>query len=168
MFYRLEFNSVLSFIDSADYAILKMWKNPSPLDGWQPLQLEYQSDAPRHHVMGLHSIMIWQAALVEALDPLLDTAYQALPVVIDDNKHFALHITQSVDCLDPVHSRFKRFKNRNIGVEHIVLRADCVGDAHLFTIPDDGYSTIFASKQLKSQFDKCGWSGVSFAPVESI
>lgn len=168
MFYRLEFDSVLSFIDRADYAILKLWKNPSPLEEWQPLQLEYQSDAPRQHVMGLHSIMIWQSELVETLAPICGTAYQALPVVIDDNKHSALHITHSVDCLDSVHSRFKRFKNRNIGVEHTVLRADCVGDAHLFTIPDDGYSTIFASNHLKAQFDQYDWSGVSFVPVESI
>lgn len=131
--YRLTFDSVLSFIESSDYAILKTWKNPTPIDGWQGLQLATQSRIPHQPVMGLHHVMVWQVALYEALSPLIGTACQALSVAVDDVRHVAIHITQSMDCLDPDHSQFKRFKNRNIGVTHYVLGADCVGDTHLFT-----------------------------------
>ena len=166
MFYRLKFEHSLAFIDPVDYAILKRWKNPSPIDEWQTIGLRYRFDSQKPQVMGLHNIMVWHVELVEVLNPLIGTAYQVLPVQIDDDKFFAIHITNTVNCLDPDKSRFKRFKNRNIGVEHYVLRTDKIGTAHLFTIPDDGNSVIFSSEQLKTQFDQYQWSKVSFLPVE--
>jgi hypothetical protein len=165
MLYRLKFDSILSFVDASDYAILKTWKNPSPIDDWQALKLNYQSNSSPQHVMGLHSIMIWDIELVETLSPIISNAFQALPVKINDRNYGAIHITQSIDCLDHDHSQFKRFKNRNIGVEDYVLRADCVGDTSLFTIPDDGYSAIFVSPQLKAEFVQHQWTGLSFIPI---
>ena len=167
MFYRLKFDSVLSFINMADYALLKIWKNPAPIDEWKILKLTCQSDVSHQHVMGLHNIMVWQMEVLEMLTPLLGTAIQALPVTIDGVDHVAIHVTHTIDCLDEIHSQFKRFKNRNIGVEHYVLRADCVGDANLFAIPDDGYSAIFVSAHLKEQFEQHQWQGLSFIPIET-
>jgi len=168
MFYRLKFDSGLSFVNMADFAMLKTWKNPAPIDDWQALELAYQPDVPRQHVMGLHTVMIWQMELLETLTPLIGKAIQALPVKIEDTDCVAIHITHAINCLDQNNSQFKRFKNRNIGVEHYVLRADCVGDAHLFTLPDDGYSAIFASTHLKTQIELHQWQGLSFTPIESL
>jgi len=166
--YRLNFDSVLSFVDLADFAILKTWKNPNPIVDWDVLKLTTQPDSSCQHVMGLYSVMVWDVRSFEVLSPLIDTACQALPVLIDQTSYIAIHITQSINCLDPDHSQFKRFKNRNIGVDHYVLRADCVGDTHLFTIPDDGYSAIFVSPQFKTLFEQHHGTGLSFIPVDSL
>lgn len=168
MFYRLKFDSVLSFVNMDDYAMLKTWKKPSPIEDWQGLELTCQSDVPRQHVMGLHTIMVWKMELLQYLSPLLGATIQGLPVTLDETDFVAIHIISAKNCLDKDHSQFKRFKNRTIGVERYVLRADCVGDAHLFVIPDDGYSAIFASTQLKEQFEKHQWQGLSFIPIESL
>ena len=168
MIYRLKFDSQLSFSNPSDYPILKSWKNPSPIEDWKTLRLTRQSNSAQASVMGLHSMMIWQMGLFVELSPLIDRACQALAVDIDETQQVAIHITTSMDCLDQNHSQFKRFKNRNIGVDKYVLRADCVGDAHLFTIPDDGYTAIFVSASFKAQYEQHKGTGLSFMPIESL
>ena len=154
-------------MSSDDYLILKRWKNPTPIGEWQPIQLTSATTLPQQHVMGLHNIMIWQLTLAENLKSLIERACQALPVTIDDKQYAAIHVTQSIDCLDPDLSQFKQFKNRNIGVEHYVLRSTDIGNANLFTIPDDGYTALFASETLRSRFIESKWTGLSFLPVET-
>lgn len=163
MIYRLEFEDVVSLANTADYGIFKIWKNPEPIQAWQSIPLKSSNPASLPDVIGLRSIMVWQLALVEVIP---SDDYQALPVTLDDMTCYAIHITRVLDCLDAKRSIFKRFKNRNIGVEHYVLRANCVGDALLFTIPDDGHSAIFASETFKSQVEEERWTGLSFFPVE--
>lgn len=163
MIYRLEFEDVVTPANIVDYGIFKRWKNPEPIQAWQPIPLKRTNPESLPDVMGLRSIMIWQPALIEAVP---SDDYQALPVTLDDATYYAIHITRVLDCLDTDRSVFKRFKNRNIGVEQYILRADCIGDVLLFTIPDDGYSAIFASQRFKPQVDEQGWRGLSFVPVE--
>lgn len=163
MIYRLEFASPLSLIETADYTIFKAWKNPQPITNWQPIRVQLDDEYTLSDVMGLRSIMVWHSSVADALS---SSDFQALPIQLDDATYYAIHITNVNNCLDADRSQFKRFKNRNIGVEHYVLRARCIGDAMLFTIPDDGYSAIFASDDFKTWFDKNGWTGLSFLSVE--
>jgi len=162
MIYRLAFEDVASPVNTADYGIFKTWKKTKPIPTWQPIPLQHSASVLAD-VIGLRRIMIWQSVLVDMLP---SDDFQALPVTIGDMTFYAIHITRVLDCLDTARSIFKRFKNRNIGVEHYVLRANCVGDVLLFTIPDDGYSVIFASEQFKAQIEEQGWTGLTFIPVE--
>lgn len=163
MIYRLEFESQLSLIETADYTIFKAWKNPQPIMNWQPVRVQYDDESTMSDMMGLRAIMVWHSSVV---DKHSSSDYQALPIQLDDAIYYAIHITNVNNCLDADRSQFKRFKNRNIGVEHYVFRAGCIGDAMLFTIPDDGYSAIFASGEFKTWFDANGWTGLSFLSVE--
>ena len=161
MIYRLDYESRLSLDTTDDYSIFKIWKNPAPIDDWQPLALTYSGELP--DVIGLRSIMLWAGDKAQTFQ---STDYQALPVTINGIPYYAIHITHVLDCLDQNQSQFKRFKNRNIGVEHYVLRADCIGDVSLFTIPDDGYSAIFATDDFKAWVSAQGWTGLSFFEVQ--
>lgn len=163
MIYRLDYDSTLSLAHVGDYSIFKTWKNPEPIQEWQPISVIQVDTTSPFNVTGLNSIMIWETTLINNCP---SSDYQALPVTMNDTIYYAIHITRVLDCLDAGRSVFKRFKNRNIGVEHYVLKADCVEDAHLFTIPDDGHSAIFASERFKSQVEEQGWTGLTFTPVE--
>lgn len=166
MIYRLAWNSRLQFAQQADYHILKTWKNPKPITDWQAIPLTHSQDILLSDVIGLHNIMVWKQALVDDLSSLAGDCFQALPVIADDAIYSAIHITCAVDCLHSEKSQFRRFKNRNIGVEHYVLQADCVANQTIFTVPDDGYSAIFVSQRIKQIYEAGGFSGLEFIAVE--
>ena len=165
MIYQLEFDRRLTLINTDDFSIFKAWKNPHPIANWQPVAVQFTDEAEPADVMGLRSIMVWHRSL---LDGLSVHDFQALPIQLENESYYAIHITQVRDCLDAEHSQFKRFKNRNIGVEHYVLRRDCADDTMLFTIPDDGYSAIFATEKFRLVVVENDWTGLTFLPVALV
>lgn len=166
--YQLVFEHSLSFVDETNFPLLKRWKNPTLIDSWQPIQLEYRHDPIFEQVLGLHRIMIWQPELLEMLTPLLAHSIQALPVYIADKRYCAIHITRSVDCLDKDHSQFRRFKNRIIGIETYVLRCNALESEPIFTISEDGNAAIFVSDTIKLYFEEKNWTGLTFIPVKCV
>ncbi len=166
MIYRLAWDSPLQFAQQDDYRILKTWKNPKPIVDWQAIPLTHPQDIPLSDVIGLHNIMVCKQALIDDLSSVAGDCFQALSVIVDNETYSAIHIICAVDCLHPEASQFRRFKNRNIGVEHYVLQADCVANQTIFTVPDDGYSAIFVSEQVKQIYEAGDFSGLEFIAVE--
>ncbi|GEM_PF-2108029 len=165
MIYQLQWESILSFANADDYAHLKTWKLPTPIEYWTAIPVALKVGAQQSDVMGLHSIMVWSTTVLDNLKPSIGDAIQALPIHLDADIYYAIHILKFLDCLDAEKSQFRRFKNRNIGVEAYVLEQTCIGDVPLFTIPDDGYSAVFVSDAIKQVIDHAGWTGVSFVEV---
>jgi len=165
MIYQLSWESGLAFAEAGDYALLKTWKQPAPMTDWTPITVTPKADTERQDIMGLHNIMVWSHVVLDGVASIVDDAIQALPVYLDGTTHYAIHVTCALDCLDAAQSQFRRFKNRNIGVEDYVLRSDCVANAALFTVPDDGYSAVFVSDAVKSMVEDMGWTWVSFSDV---
>jgi hypothetical protein len=163
--YQLHPQRALDFADVADYAHLKTWKQPAHIMDWSPIAVTLQDKATLADIMGLHHMMIWSQDVLDTLAPHVEGVIQALPVTLNSTPYYAIHITHALDCLDTEASQFRRFKNRNIGVEAYVLRGDCVGDTPIFTVPDDGYSAIFVSSALKQVIEDAQWAGVSFEVV---
>lgn len=163
--YQLQWESALSFANSEDFALLKMWKHPTSITDWTPISVTMKDDAVKSDVMGLHSIMVWSQDAHDALVPLVNDCVQVLPINLNADTYFAIHITCALDCLDAEKSQFRRFKNRNIGVEQYVLRGDCISDKPLFIVPDDGYSAVFVSSEVKTVVDEVGWSGLTFTEI---
>lgn len=164
--YQLQWESVLSFANPDDYALLKIWKHPASITDWTPISVALKDDTVESDVMGLHSIMVWSRDVLDAFAPLINDCIQALPISLNNGEYFAIHITSALDCLDADKSQFRRFKNRNIGVEQYVLRGDCISDTPLFTVPDDGYSAVFVSSDAKTVVDEAGWLGLTFSDIE--
>lgn len=160
--YQLHPQRALDFVDVANYVHLKTWKHPAPIMDWSPIVVRLQDNATPADIMGLHHMMIWSQDVLDALSSHVEGIIQALPVTLNSTTYYAIHIIHALDCLDTEASVFRRFKNRNIGVETYVLRGDCVGDTPLFTVPDDGYSAIFVSSVLKQIIEDAQWAGVSF------
>jgi len=163
--YQLSWESPLTFANSNDYALLKIWKQPTLIMDWQAITVTQKENTTLSDVMGLHGIMVWSEAVCDALHPVVSDTIQLLPVHLNDETYHAVHITHVLDCLDKEQSQFRRFKNRNIGVERYVLRADCVADTPLFVLPDDGYSAVFVSDIVKAVIDDNHFTGLTFEAV---
>lgn len=164
-YYMLEYAHQLEFIDPADYAILKSWKTPQPLNQWRDLSLRRIDDSPLADATGAHSMLIVRLEVWEALEIVIGSAVETLPVDIAGDSAYALHVLQVVDCLDRDESIFRRFKNRVIGVEHYVLRQQALNGQALFVIAEDGYSRIFVSDKVKQVFEGYHFTGLVFVPV---
>lgn len=164
-YYWLEYTHQLDFVDQADYAILKSWKTPQPLDQWRDLSLRRIDDNPLPDATGAHRMLIVSARVWDLLENVIRSAVEALPVDIAGHSAYALHVLQVVDCLDKEKSVFRRFKNRVIGVEDYVLRSEALDEQAVFVIAEDGYSRIFVSDIVKRVFEEYHFTGLVFVPV---
>ena len=139
---------------------------------WQPIRVSlFQYEGEDRKPMGdfpsfggVVPLIISKMAL-DALLPLIGADVEPLDLTTDFGPYLALNVFAR-DCLDLSKTEFKRFKSGRIrGVEHYVFRNDHLEGHHIFRLPQEIMSRIFADTSFKEAVESHGLQGLHFDEI---
>jgi hypothetical protein len=134
---------------------------------WKPLSVSiYKSkkwgDFPR---LESH-VPVFSDKALKILEPLIADSIEALPLISDSKRFFAVHVLDLVDCLDYERSEVKRFPEGNImRIGWYVFKKGCIDGKHIFRIREAPLKDVLVSEEFKRVVEESKLEGVDFDKV---
>ncbi|MCG8351306.1 MAG: hypothetical protein MI924_26335 [Chloroflexales bacterium] len=135
---------------------------------WQPIEVAFLPDdqrLPGDFSSAGGAIIANQRAL-DLLHPLVAGCVEVLPLICKTATLYAMNVIKVIDCLDHAQSRFVYFSDGGImRVEQYVFKVGCIGDTHLFKIPEQIRHRVYGSDTFKATVERNHLQGMLFSQI---
>lgn len=157
-------------VDDDDFETFCSFDGSSRESTWSPVRMRLlladdeertleKSDFPW---LGEH-VLILSSRAVDAVGGLLRNDGELLPLACDEQELWVFNPTTVVDALDQNRSELRRFDSgRIMAVSNYVFRAELVGDAVAFKVPELHRVSTFVTERFVDAVKSAGLRGVDF------
>ena len=135
---------------------------------WQPIEVTFLPDDQRLRGDFIFSpgLIIFNQRALDVLHPLIAGCVEVLPLICKTATLYAMNVIKVIDCLDHAQSRFVYFSDGGImRVEQYVFKAGCIGDTHLFKIPEQIRHRVYGSDTFKAAVERNHLQGMLFTQI---
>jgi len=165
------FRSLVTAEDEAVMQLLLECDGRSKKDRWVPFKVEYEEDSLDLPLADfpeffLPHIPIFSARAAEALQPVLQTNGELLPLASDDEEYFAFNVKTLSDALSTNESDIVYFPSGTImRVNDYVLNPKGVGSTPIFKLSQTPLMAVFVTDDFVRMVESHGLLGFSFKKV---
>jgi hypothetical protein len=155
--------------------LLELFRSGDALgDAWDPPVFRLYDEAgeeakPVGHFLGCAGLFVVNRFALDILFPIIEpTLIEILPLPSPLGDLSVLNL-KKVDCIDHSTAQFKYFKSgRIMRVDKYAFDEDRLHGRHLFRLPAESFTKVFADAIFKTTVEMNGLSGLSFLPLDQI
>ena len=171
--WEISFESdIFQSVELVDLTLGSVWiewfKGQPIAHEWQPIEVTFLPDDQRLRGDFIFSpgLIIFNQRALDVLHPLIAGCVEVLPLICKTATLYAMNVIKVIDCLDHAQSRFVYFSDGGImRVEQYVFKAGCIGDTHLFKIPEQIRHRVYGSDTFKAAVERNHLQGMLFTQI---
>lgn len=151
------------------YAILDPLDEANPIEKkWTSVQVKLEKSYEMGDFAYLRpGVPVVSSSALEILRPIISVDVEFLPINLESEPFFAIHVLTTLDCLDMKRSEIVRFPSGGImDIDKFVLKAGCVAEHAMFRLKKAESKYVFVSDEFKSVVTKNNLKGAIFKIVE--